>query len=367
MRPSLNLAFFTLPAALALCCCSGNLADGGDGGGGGNASGASRTGSGQPDDSGVATPTPSATPICDGGSSGDPPVPSGAACATTPTAQATLLAPSAGGLPWGLAVDATQVFWGIQEGGPAMHVSLAGGSATPLGTTSAWTLAIDATDVYTADGAGNIVSCPKSGCAGSPRIIATNATSTMGIAVDATSVYWATLGGATVQSAPKTGGGPTTTLATGGYPYEIALDDTYVYWTDNNGPVWKVAKTGGAPVKLADQTALNSFQPMGIAVDGANVYFDTSDGKIWQVSKACGGAPILLASDAGNEPWGIAVDDQAVYYASGTTGAVESVPIGGGCVTRLASQPSDNGCIGVAVDATSVYFTGTAGVYKVSK
>jgi hypothetical protein len=283
-----------------------------------------------------------------------------------PTAQPTFLAASPG-LAWGLAVDATQVFWGIQESGPAMRVPVAGGSAAPVGTTSAWTVAIDATDVYTADGSGNIVSCPKSGCPGAPRIVATGAASTMGIAVDATTVYWATLEGASILSAPKAGGGPTTTLATGGWPYEVALDDTYVYWTDNDGPVWKVAKTGGAPIELANPTTVNSFQPMGIAVDGTNVYFETSDGKIWQVSKACGGAPIVLASDAGNEPWGLAVDDAAVYYASGTTGAVESVPIGGGCVTQLAQVPGDNGCIGVAVDASNVYFTCTGGVYRVSK
>src|ERR1019366_3802895 len=101
-----------------------------------------------------------------------------------------------------------------------------------------------------------------------------------------------------------------------------------------------------------------------IGVDGTNVYFETSDGKIWQVSKACGGAPLLLASDAGNEPWGIAVDDTAVYYASGANGTVESVPIGGGCVTTLASEPGTSGCTGVAVDATSVYFTAAAGGYE---
>src|ERR1019366_371776 len=82
-------------------------------------------------------------------------------------------------------------------------------------------------------------------------------------------------------SAPKAGGA-TTTLAIGGYPYELALDDTYVYWSDNDGPIWKVAKTGGSPIKLADQTTVNSFQPMGIAGDGTNVYFETSDGKICQ-------------------------------------------------------------------------------------
>ncbi|HEX3344823.1 MAG TPA: hypothetical protein VHS09_09640, partial [Polyangiaceae bacterium] len=236
-----------------------------------------------------------------------------------------------------------------------------------LGTAAAWTVAIDATDVYMADGAGNIVSCPKSGCGGAPTIVSAGAGSTtMGIAVDATTVYWATLGGATILAAPKAGGGPTRTLATGGYPYEVALDDTYVYWTDNDGPIWKVAKTGGPPIQIADPTTVDSFGPMGIAVDGANVYFETSDGKIWQASKTCGGA-IVLASDAGNEPWGLAVDDAAVYYASGATGAVESVPIGGGCVTRLASVPSNTGSIGVAVDASSVYFTGAAGVYRVSK
>jgi hypothetical protein len=366
----LNRLPWTLAGALAVSACGGNLA--GDGGGG-NDSGPPAThtssGDGGPE-AGPSSPDTGAsstgsTTACGTGSTGTSPVPSGAACATTPTAKPTLLVPNANGsLPWGIAVDATQVFWGMQETGPAMRATLAGGTAAPLGVTSAWTVAVDATDVYTADGAGHIVSCPKSGCAGAPRIVATTQASTMGIAVDATTVYWATTGGASILSAPKAGGA-TTTLASGGYPYEVALDDANVYWTDNDGPIWKVAKTGGSPIKLADQTTVNSFQPMGIAVDGANVYFDTSDGKIWQVSKACGGAPLLLASDAGNEPWGLAVDEAAVYYASQQNGTVESVPIGGGCVTTLGS--ASGGATGVAVDATSVYFTAAAGVYAVSK
>jgi hypothetical protein len=73
----------------------------------------------------------------------------------------------------------------------------------------------------------------------------------------------------------------------------------------------------------------------------------------------------LLASNAGNEPWGIAVDSTAVYYVSDQYGTIQSVPIGGGCITTLASGQGDPQ--GIAVDSTSVYFTTMGAVMKVAK
>jgi hypothetical protein len=254
------------------------------------------------------------------------------------------------------------VFWGIQEGGATMRAPLAGGATSFVGMNGGWTVALDDTDVYSVDPAGTVVACPKSGCTVPPRMIASG-TGTMGIAVDDTNVYWV---GSGVYAAPKAGGAATT-LTEAGAPYEVAVDAAYVYWTDNDGPVWRVAKAGGTPQKIADTTSQNSFQPMGIAVDCANAYFLTSDGKVWQVPKDGSAQPVVLASDGGNEPWGIATDAANVYYAANGPGGggVESVPIGGGCVTVLASGVGY--VAGVAVDAQNVTFAAGGSVLSVPK
>jgi hypothetical protein len=57
---------------------------------------------------------------------------------------------------------------------------------------------------------------------------------------------------------------------------EMALDDAFLYFTcggfgprQDSGTVWRVAKTGGAPVQLADGQA----HPAAIAVDADFVYW----------------------------------------------------------------------------------------------
>jgi hypothetical protein len=73
-----------------------------------------------------------------------------------------------------------------------------------------------------------------------------------------------------------------------------------------------------------------------------------------------GGTPRTLASNQG--PVGIAVDATSVYWTDWTDsgeGTVMKVPIGGGDPTTLASGQSSPSCL--AVDETSVYWTAGTG------
>jgi hypothetical protein len=65
-------------------------------------------------------------------------------------------------------------------------------------------------------------------------------------------------------------------------PVNLALDDTYVYWTDPSpaGTVMRVPKTGGTPSVIARGTS-----PLAIAVDATAVYWSDQQGNLWRLAK----------------------------------------------------------------------------------
>ena len=113
-------------------------------------------------------------------------------------------------------------------------------------------------------------------------------------------LYFATLGASngtgTIVAGALDGSGTMTTLAASQhYPYTIATDATYVYWTAEGdapnytgGAIFRCAKSGcgGNP----DQLASNLTDARGIAVDDVALYFVTyetgnGDGKVWRLAK----------------------------------------------------------------------------------
>jgi hypothetical protein len=159
--------------------------------------------------------------------------------------------------PSAIAVDGTYVYWGNEAGAGPSSVYRAnkdGSNPIQLATTvdPVEGITVDATNVYfTVDLGGGVYSVPIGGGATTP--IATGEANPTDIVTDATSVYW--LNGAGVRKAPKSGG-PAITLGTCngnlstispycGRAVSLAVDATYVYWTDEgtqygHGAVFRV-------------------------------------------------------------------------------------------------------------------------------
>jgi hypothetical protein len=76
----------------------------------------------------------------------------------------------------------------------------------------------------------------------------------------------------------------------------IALDDTHVYWTNNDGTVMKVSKDGGSLTLVA----VGPPEAWSIALGNTHVYWasgaNSPGGMVMKVSKE-GGSPVVLALD----------------------------------------------------------------------
>jgi hypothetical protein len=170
-----------------------------------------------------------------------------------------------------IAADDSGVYWSTGAKDSIMKCGLDGCSNSPTVldpvdpmAADIEAVAVDRDNVYFADGnpahAGMILSCPKSGCVGTPSVLADGLSSPNSIATDGINVYWAETGDTYDNGRPLTGTGSIRTCACSGcnnapmtvasglnYPIGIAVDDEFLYWAEQgtgsaDGRIWMAPK-----------------------------------------------------------------------------------------------------------------------------
>jgi hypothetical protein len=155
-------------------------------------------------------------------------------------------------------------------------------------------------------------------------------------------------------------------------PAGVALDDANEYWvadTDAGVSVALAPVPVGAAVLLG--TAAGSYTGGGLSLRSGTLYFTAassplgSGGVMFMVSSS-GGTPEAMQTFTTGQPYDVRTDMTNVYFSDVGTGAVYSMPLGGGTLTTMATglgRPYQ-----LAVDSHNVYTADSmgGGIYEIA-
>jgi hypothetical protein len=194
---------------------------------------------------------------------------------------------------------------------------------------------------------------------GTSALLATADSTLMRMTSDATHVYWTELDGP-VRGVSKSGGGRFDASYVFGNPTDITLDATYLYWVfPAFGQVAMAPKPSGDATFISGQD-----EPQAITSDDSYVYWVNAGTGVMvgQLVRAARGdltsAEVLLSGL--DSPVAIAVSEEAIFWASKT--AVFRLPKGGAAPETVTSGFSEVKAIGVY--GTTVYGVGMEGLWR---
>jgi len=167
---------------------------------------------------------------------------------------------------------------------------------------------------------------------------------------DGTSVYWTTgtpgTSTGTVRAKQYGTSGAEAVLAQNqAYPHSIVVDNGALYWA-NTSAILKRIIGQGTTITIA-----SNISPVQIAAGGGYVYW-TNDGTAVRRAPDTGGAAEHLYHPSPVGGLGIAVDATRVYWAQGNS--IWTVPLAGGTPARVATGLATPSM--VALDGAYVYW-----------
>ena len=173
------------------------------------------------------------------------------------------------------------------------------------------------------------------------------------IAIDAANVYWVTVD--KVRRVPKAGGAVATVYGPQRGPYDLQVDDTHLYWSQqpsDDREVVRGPKSGSGPIGRVGPVGPNGLG--GIILDADSVFWLKYDGNlsVMRAPKADAAAPVTLAAQISPGP--LSLDDRYVYWAESSSPFVQRVAKTGGAVEEIINE------VGISdlpiPDATDIYF-----------
>jgi hypothetical protein len=278
---------------------------------------------------------------------------------------ATLLAGKQNG-PRQISVDGDGIYWlndgSRGEGQPGiMKLPKSGGELTPLlKSDQVVSIAADASSVYfIVPRAGQVAKVAKSG--GQPTVLAETQGMIRALAIDDTDVYWAEE--EALYRVPKAGGKAQVAVKDASLVDYLVADEGNLYWYGSiSGSVMRASKKGGGPARIHndDKHTLHT-----IFIDGADLYFSFGAAKkmeLYRMPKG-GGTPAQVVG--GQEPGSdFATDSSHIYWAS--EDGIFKVARSGGSVTQVVAKADR--IRNLAVDGSHVYWTDRGGrVQKMAK
>ena len=214
-----------------------------------------------------------------------------------------------------LAVDGAHVYF-TADG--VRRVPKSGGGVQIVSSREAAEVTIDDDSVYftnySSDGGGAAYRSAKDGT--SPLLLASDLSFCESILSSNGVVFF---GGSRIGTVAKTGG-PVSTIAGSG-ARRMALDATHVFAIGYSSTAVKRFARDGSEMKTV-AVSPGEFNASDIALDADFVYWTVNSAAGYVVRAPKGGGALDLLAGPVSSPWGVAVDERAVYWSLPSSGTI---------------------------------------------